>query len=190
MSNAEITKILTNQNTEVDAQRTTSLQEELFILGYGYQSRNWTTATPGTNLYIHYDARATSGLQIVFIPPTFVASDAGPVTVKFYITPTLTVGGRTPMMTYNRRATSKNTHDGILEWVAAANVSAVGTEFAGQLIPSNSSQGSGSNSGSIGAGGDPFEINPVVDYLIEIDNTNSTNTLLEYNITWFEFPLT
>lgn len=180
------TEILNKQNTIFNAQRTTSLQEELFIAGRAFTARDVVTALSATNLYIHFDARAVSNKQIIFNPLQFVAGSAGPIVVTYYVNPTLTAGGRTPIVGSNRRATSSNVYEGIIEFVAPANVSSAGTKFTAQLIPSNSGGGALPDSGNITAQGLPFEINTAYDYLLEIDNTNGADTLFEYNIDWFE----
>ncbi len=175
--------------TATNAFRTSSIQEDLFVNGFAFTARDVITATFAADMYIHFDARLTNGLQIVFPPLGFVASDAGPITITYYISPTLTAGGRTEIVGSNRRATSSNTYKSIIELVAAGNVSSPGTEFAAQLIPSNSAVGGLANIGASGASGLPFEIDPTVDYLLKIDNTNSADTLFEYNIDWFEVPV-
>lgn len=189
MSDKRITQILEKSLSGANTIKTTPIQEELFIQGYAFTARDVITATAATNTYIHFDATATSGIQIIFNPLGFVASDAGPITITYYVAPTLTAGGRTEIVASNRRATSSNTYQSTVELVAAANVTSPGTKFTAQLIPSNSAGGAFANVGAGSASGLPFEIDPSMDYLIEIDNTNGTDTLFEYNIDWFEAPV-
>lgn len=188
MSLARAVEILENQTTVFDATRTSTIQEEQFILGNAFTARDVVTSPAATNLYIHFDATTVTGKQIIFNPLQFVAGEAGPILITYYVSPTLTAGGRTEIMGSNRRATSANEYESIIEFVAPANVTSPGTKFTAQLLPSNSGGGANPNSGAVTASGLPFEIDTSVEYLIEIDNTNGTDTLFEYNIDWFEVP--
>lgn len=184
-----VSEILNNQNTVINAQRIVSLQEELFIMGYSFTARDVVTAPAATNLYIRFDATAATGIQVIFSPLKFVAGEAGPIVITYYVNPTVTAGGRTEIMGSNRRATSTNEYQSVIELVAAANVTSPGTKFTAELVPSNSAGGALPSSGASNAGGLPFEIDTDVVYMIEIDNTNGTDTLFEYNIDWFEAPV-
>jgi len=181
----EILELL--RSTSTNSWRTIGIQEELFILGLAFTGRDVITATAATDMYIHFDARTIKDTHFVFTPLGFVAAEAGPIVVTYYVNPTLTAGGRTKIEASNRRV-SANVAQGTLELVAAAKVTAPGTKFTAQLIPSSSGAGALADAGAANAGGLPFEINPVYDYLIKIDNTNGDDTLFEYNINWFEIP--
>jgi len=184
-----LVEINENQNTVVDASRIVGLQEELFILGYAFTARDVVTAPSATNLYIRFDATAAADVQVIFAPLRFVAGEAGPVVVTYYVNPTVTAGGRTEIVGSNRRATSSNEYQSTIEFVAPANVTSPGTKFTAELIPSSSAGGALPNSGASNVGGLPFEIDTSDVYMIEIDNTNGSDTLFEYNIDWFEAPV-
>lgn len=184
-----IGEILEKSNTVTDSLRTTTIQEDLFVNGYAFSGRDVVTSLAASNLYIHFDARTATDVQIIFSPLQFVGAEAGPIVVTFYVSPTLAAGGRTPIMVSNLRATSSNVSQSTLEFVAPANVTSPGTKFTAVLVPSNSAGGALPSSGSPSATGLPFEIDPTKDYLLEIDNTNGTDTLFEYNITYFEAPV-
>jgi len=189
MSISRLTELNELQTTIVNAKRTIGLQEELFISGKAFTARDVLTSPAATDLYIHFDAKATTGIQIIFNPLQFVAAEAGPIVITYYVNPTLTAGGRTEIIGSNRRATSSNPYKAIIEFVAPGNVSAPGTKFSAQLVPSSSGGGAQPNSGAGTVQGLPFEINPSMDSLLKIDNTNGDDTLFEYNIDWFEVEL-
>lgn len=182
------TEIMEQQKTATNSIRVSNVQDDLFVNGFAFTARDVVTSAAATDLYIHFDPTAGPTLQFVFAPLSFVAAEAGPILITYYVSPTLAAGGRTPIVGSNRRSTSSNTSVAVVEFVAAANVTDPGTKFSAQVIPSNSAGGAFPNSGASSAEGLPFEIDPTLDYLIKIDNTNGTDTLFEYNIDWFEVP--
>lgn len=174
------------------AYRVSNVSEDLFIRGLAFSARDVITVQPkGTAItYLHFDPRKTCNLQFVFEPLLFVAAEAGPIIITFYHSPTLTDGGRTAITTFNRRATAPiQSCAAAVEFVAPANVSAVGTKFSAQLVASASGGGSAADVGAVSAGGLPFEINPNTDYLISLSNENGSPSTVEYNVTWFENPV-
>lgn len=186
----QTTAVLKTLIAPADTLRTSNIQEEQFILGNSFSVRDYFTATAATSYYIHFNPTASTGLQIVFSPLIFDAAEAGPITVEVYGNPTLTAGGRTAITQFNRRATSANTSQVTVEFVDAANVTDPGTRQSGRLVSSSSSGGVFAATGGQSAGGLPFEIDPSFSYLIKLTNTNGVNSLVEYNATWFEIPVT
>ncbi|MCK5603488.1 hypothetical protein KAR91_16505 [Candidatus Pacearchaeota archaeon] len=174
--------------TLVGANRVQTIADENFVKGYSFSTRNVYPALALTNTYFHLDASALVGiLQIVFEPLIFIGAEAGPMVVNLYVAPTLTAGGRTPLIVTPRRPGFVSQL--IVEEVAAANVSAVGAKITGRLVSSSSAQGAGSDVGGASAGGLPFEIDNSLEYLVEVDNENGADGQIELNATWFEIPV-
>jgi hypothetical protein len=188
MGNDRQTEIMELQNTATNAKRITTVSDDLFVQGYAFSVRDVYPALAATDTYFHIDPTATSDLQIVFEPLLFVGAEAGPMVVTLYVGPTLTAGGRTPLLVTNRRATSSNVSQIVAEQVAAANVSSPGTKFSSRILASASAGGSFADQGAASAGGLPFEIDPTQEYLVRVDNQNGTDGQVELNAAWFEVP--
>jgi hypothetical protein len=191
MSLATIVDTIRKGFTNAFAHRSTTIQEDLFIQGVSYTARDVITVPPtATNdMYIHFVPDPTC--QTVFAPLGFTAAGAGPVVITYYANPTLTAGGRTDIEESNRRQDLDPvpTSNATIELVAHGNVSAPGTKFAAQLVASSGSVGAIPGVGATAASGLPFVINPNVDYLLKLENTNGDPVSLEYNIDWFEIPI-
>lgn len=176
------TQILEKTLTSAEAQRVSSIQEDLFIQGKSFSSRHIVVSPTEAPSYIDLviDARDCDCSQIVFAPLRFVA-DEGPIVVELRVGCTVSALG-TELGTFNRRATSSNVSH--LKVYHTPTVTGAGTVFSEILVPSSAL---GVNiRGAQSAAGLPFEINKELLYIARIKNNNGTNANVEYNATWFE----
>lgn len=177
------------QNTIADAQRIISLSEELFVSGKSFSSRGYfdlgNGASPANLKYIVFDPTSCPASQILFEPLKFKGVKAGPVLIDIFINPTLAAGGRTSIPGVNRRVSSPLPLC-TFEFIVPANVTNEGTKIpSSRFIGSESSVGRSSESDE-SAGGLPFEVSGSTVYLIKFENTDSEDSLIEYNVTWYE----
>ncbi len=168
--------------------RISTLADENFVKGLSFSTRDVYPILAATNSYFHLDASAIASThQVIFEPLIFIGAEAGPMKVNLYVVPTLTAGGRTPLLVTPRRPGFTSLI--LAEEVEAANVSSPGTRINTRLVPSSSGGGPAADQGSSSAGGLPFEIDTSLEYLVEVDNENGVDGQIELNATWFEVPI-
>lgn len=172
--------IIIKMFTAANALRISTIQEDLFIQGKSFTSRQIVVAPNAGQIDILIDARVCTCNQIVFAPLSFIA-DEGPITVELYVGVTISALG-TLKTIFNRRSTSPTKNR--LKIYSGPTVSDVGIKFSELLIPASSAAIfiNGSQSGP----GLPFEINKELLYMARIINNNGADANVEYNATWFE----
>lgn len=182
MSEKRLTELADRVFTATDSNRVTTIQEDLFVQGKSFSSRNIVVSPTAGAGYIDVliDGRACNCSQIIFAPLSFVA-DEGPITITLHAGVVVSALG-TELSSFNRRATSTMATG--LKVYSGPTVTDAGTIFSSILVPASSAaiftQGAQSSAGL------PFEINKDVLYMARIANNNGTDANVEYNATWFE----
>lgn len=164
----------------LNAIRTTTIQEELFVIGKAFSFEEYFSfGTDEVKTFI-FDPTAFEGSQIIFNPIAFSAS-SGPVLIDFY-TGTTSDGDGDVQQSSNRREGMPNAVSILTE--GDSNIT-LGDRFAGDAVPSTG-LGVGNTNGAANQPGLPFEIDITKKHAFTVENTDGSDVIITIKMTWFE----
>ena len=160
------TEILIKIKSVANAFRVVTLQEDAFVNGNSFTHSDYDLAVADSAVIdFLFDPTACSCNQIVVEVPIFNAT-GGPVTIEFYIGPTVTDNGA-ELISFNRRSGGDSAEAKLYK---GPTMSDLGTRFSGLFLPATAAvQG---NTGDQTIQGLPFEVNKATKVLIRLTNTN------------------
>ena len=163
----------------LNAIRTTTIQEELFVLGGAFSYEDYLIV-PSGGAQIIFDPTAFEGTNLTFSPLIF-AAESGPVLVDIY-TGTDADDDGTLLIPSNRREGQPQPKSVIR---LNPTVNSLGTKFAGDSVLA-SGAGIGNVNSNANSPGLPFEIDTSVKKALDIDNTSGGDIIFQIKLQWFE----